>query len=233
MNNISKILPSIIIDTLSIKPVRLKEGIFLSDSIQLDIILKENNELKQLNQDCKATILYTTIVNNVATSIEQKDNITINVELSKITIYPNKNTLRQGLNKIEIKIYDLDESISLSPILLKVQETTDSEIIDNTNDIQSLKDLEDTLLNVGKEVIKLNTDIDGIENRITSAETTIINTVADMESIINSEIQENRDKINFESDRIDQAIEEIDNKLNNKNAEIDKYFLKSIELESF
>lgn len=233
MNNISKILPSIIIDTLSIKPVRLKEGIFLSDSIQLDIILKENNELKQLNQDCKATILYTTIVNNVATSIEQKDNITINVELSKITIYPNKNTLRQGLNKIEIKIYDLDESISLSPILLKVQETTDSEIIDNTNDIQSLKDLEDTLLNVGKEVIKLNTDIDGIENRITSAETTIINTVADMESIINSEIQENRDKINFESDRIDQAIEEIDNKLNNKNAEIDKYFLKSIELESY
>lgn len=232
-NDIKKILPSIIIDTLSIKPVRLKEGIFLSDSIQLDIILKENNELKQLNQDCKATILYTTIVNNVATSIEQKDNITINVELSKITIYPNKNTLRQGLNKIEIKIYDLDESISLSPILLKVQETTDSEIIDNTNDIQSLKDLEDTLLNVGKEVVKLNTDIDGIENRITSAETTIINTVADMESIINSEIQENRDKINFESDRIDQAIEEIDNKLNNKNAEIDKYFLKSIELEPY
>ena len=233
MNDISKILPSIIIDTLSVKPIRLKESIFLGDSVQLDLILKENNELKQLNQDCKATILYTTIVDNLATSIEQKENITINTELSKITIYPNKNTLRQGLNKIEIKLFDLDEQISLSPVLLNVQVTTDSEIIDNTNDIQSLKDLEDTLLNVGKEVIKLNADIDGVENRIASAENTIINKVADMESVVNLEIQSTRDKLTFEETRIDQAIEEMDRKLENKNAEIDKFFLKSIELEPY
>ena len=234
MSDIKKILPNIIIDALSVKFVRLKESIFLGDSVQLDIILKENNELKQLNQECKATILYTLLDSNVIDAIEQKDNILINTELSKITIYPNKNTLRQGLNKIEIKLFDLDEQIYLPSILLNVKPTSDSDvIIDNTNDIQSLKDLEDTLLNVGKEVIKLNTDIDGVEKRIASAETTIINTVADMESIVDLEIQETRDKIVFENNRIDQAIEEIDNKLNNKNAEIDKFFLKSMELESY
>lgn len=234
MNNISKILPSIIIDTLSVKPIILRhQQVFLSDSIQIDIILKENNELKKLNEDCKINILYSTTINNITTSIEQKDGFTIDIATSKITIVPKKNSLRLGLNKISIQIYDLDESINLSPILLNVQATMDSEIVDNTNDIQSLKDLEDTLLNVGKEVIKLNTDIDGVEKRMANAETTIINTVADMESIVDLEIQETRDKLTFEETRIDQAIEEMDNKLNNKNAEIDKFFLKSIELESY
>lgn len=233
MNNISKILPNIIIDTLSVRPIRLKESVFLGDHIEIPIILKENNELKKLNEDCKINILYSITVDNVTTSIEQKDGFTIDIATSKITIIPKKNSLRLGLNKIEIQIYDLDESINLSPIILNVQATTDSEIIDNTNDIQSLKDLEDTLLNVEKEVINLNLGIDDIENRIASAETTIVNKVADMKSVVDSEIQENRDKINFESDRIDQAIEEIDNKLNNKNAEIDSIFLKSIQLEPY
>lgn len=233
MNNIKKILPTIIIDTLCVKPIRLKESIFLGDSVQLDIILKENNELKQLNQDCKATILYTTIIDNVVNSIEQKDGFTIDTLTSKITIIPKKNALRLGLNKISIQIYDIDESIGISPILLNVQATTDSEIIDNANDIQSLKDLEDTLLNVGKEIIKLNTDIDGVENRIASAETTIIGTVSTMNTLVNEEIQSTRDKLAFEEARIDQAIEEMDNKLNNKNTEIDNIFLKSIKLEPY
>lgn len=233
MNNISKMLPSIIIDTLSVKPIRLKESIFLGDNIEIPIILKENNELKKLNEDCKINILYSATIDNITTSIEQKDGFTIDIATSKITIIPKKNALRLGLNKISIQIYDLDESISLSPILLNVQATTDSEIIDNTNDIQSLKDLEDTLLNVGKEVIKLNADIDGVEKRIANTETTIINTIADMESIVDLEIQETRDKLAFEETRIDQAIEEMDKKLNNKNDEIDSIFLKSIQLKPY
>lgn len=234
MENIRKKLSEINVDVLSVKPIRVKEQVFLSDDIEINLILKENDELKQLNQDCKAEILYSITNNDITTSVEQKDNVLIDTLLSKITIHPNKNALRLGMNKIEVKTFDTDEQFYLPSLLLNVQSTTDSNlIVDNSNEIQVLKDLENKLVTIDGEIVKVNTDIDNIETRITSAENTIIDKVADMESIINLEIKETRDKLTFEEARIDQAIEEMDNKLNNKNAEIDNIFLKSIQLEPF
>lgn len=233
-NDIRKKLSEINVDILSVKPIRVKEQVFLSDDIEINLILKENNELKQLNQDCKAEMLCSITNDDITTSVEQKDNVLIDTLLSKITIHPNKNALRLGMNKIQIKVCDLDEQFYLSPILLNVQETTDSNlIVDNSNEIQVLRDLENKLVTIDGEIVKVNTDIDNIETRITSAENTIIDKVADMESIINLEINETRDKLTFEETRIDQAIEEMDNKLNNKNTEIDNIFLKSIKLEPY
>lgn len=234
MENIRKKLSEINVDILSVKPIRVKEQVFLSDDIEINLILKENNELKQLNQDCKAEILYSVTSDGITTSVEQKDNILIDTLLSKITIHPNKNALRLGMNKIQIKVCDPDEQFYLFPILLNVQATVDSDlIVDNFNEIQVLKDLENKLVTIDGAIVKVNTNIDNIETRITSAENTIIDKVADMESIINLEINETRDKLDYESSKIDQAIEEMDNKLNNKNQEIDKFFLKSIQLEPF
>lgn len=234
MENIRKKLSEINVDILSVKPIRVKEQIFLSDDIEINLILKENNELKQLNQDCKAEILYSVTNDGITTSVEQKDNILIDTLLSKITIHPNKNVLRLGMNKIQIKVCDPDEQFYLFPILLNVQATADSDlVVDNSNEIQVLKDLENKLVTIDGEIVKVNTNIDNIETRITSAENTIIDKVADMESIINLEINETRDKLDYESSKIDQAIEEMDNKLNNKNQEIDKFFLKSIEMTPY
>ena len=234
MENIRKKLPEINVDILSVKPIKVKEQVFLSDDIEINLILKENDELKQLNQDCKAEILYSITNNNITTSVEQKDNVLIDTLLSKIIIHPNKNALRLGANKISIKIYDIDEQLYLCPLLLNVQATTDSNlIVDNSNEIQVLKDLENKLVEIDDEIVKVNTDIDNIETRIENAENTVANTVAEMESLVNLEINETRDKLTFEEARIDQAIEEMDNKLNNKNQEIDKIFLKSIEMTSY
>lgn len=58
MEEIKKILPTIFINTLDSKPIRIKQNIFIGDSVKISLVINEADELKQLHDGCTVNILY-------------------------------------------------------------------------------------------------------------------------------------------------------------------------------
>ena len=140
MEEIKKILTTISVNTLNSKPIRIKQNIFIGDSVKIPLLLTEGAELKQLHENCTVSILYSDLEGKEVR--QQTENITIDTITSTLSFVPENGKLIVGVNKIQICIKDLDEQIYLPPLILNVLATTDSTVINNETNIQTLYELQ-------------------------------------------------------------------------------------------
>lgn len=228
MEEILKKIPMIEIDTLSSKPIRIKTQVYLGDSILISLQLKENGEDKILHSGCTANILYS----DLESKNVREQNTGITIEGTNISFVPNK--LIVGVNKIELCIRDTDEVIYLCPLILNVLTTIDNNlIVDNSNDIQTLKQLKehidntnDVLRNTELQLVSIGEKIEALTTDISEADSLIKDTLEELQI----EVHETLVKANT---KIDTELENIQNKIENKFNEFNNQFSKIIKLEAY
>lgn len=221
MEEILKKIPLIDIDTLSSKPIRIKSQIYIGDSALITLQLKENGTDKVLHEGCSINILYSDMEGrNVR---EQKDKITIEGNL--ISFVPSK--LIIGVNKIELCISDADEIIYLCPLILNVLATTENDVIvDNANDIQTLKDLKEyvdtaseVLKNTDKQITLVGEKIEALTSDIAEADSLIKDTVEELKIEVHEALVNANTKIDTE---LDNMVKKIENKFDEFNSGFSK-----------
>lgn len=231
MEEIKKILPTIYVNTLESKPIRIKQNIFIGDSIKISLLLNEGDELKQLDDGCNAEILYSDLEGKEVK--QQTENITIDTVTSTLSFIPEDGKLLVGVNKIQICIKDLDEQIYLAPLILNVLATTDNTVINNENNIQTLYELQkyiddanNTLDTTKSKLNEVDIKIDQLVTEMGEAEELIKSTVEDLqievrEALVNANTQ------------IDTSLQAIEDKINGKFEEFNSNFSKITKLEAY
>ena len=231
MEEIKKILSTISVNTLNSKLIRIKQNTFIGDSVKIPLLLSEGDELKQLHDGCTVSVLYSDLEGKEVR--QQTENITIDTITSTLSFVPENGKLIVGVNKIQICIKDLDEQIYLPPLILNVLATTDSTVINNETNIQTLYELQ-------KYIDSANTTLDNTKVKLEEIDVKVDKLITDMgeadeliKSTVNDLQIEVRDALVNANTEIDTSLQAMEDKINNKFDELNSNFSKIIQLEAY
>lgn len=231
MEEIKKILPTISINTLNSKPIRIKENVFIGDSVKIPLLLSEGDELKQLHEGCTVEVLYSDLEGKEVK--QQTENITIDTVASTLSFIPEDEKLIVGVNKIQICIKDLDEQIYLAPLILNVLATIDNTVINNETNIQTLYELQ-------KYIDNANATLDSTKIKLNEVDSKIDQLITDMseaDELIKSSVNdlqiEVREALVNANTQIDTSLQVIEEKINGKFEEFNSNFSKITKLEAY
>ena len=231
MEEIKKILSTISVNTLNSKLIRIKQNTFIGDSVKIPLLLSEGDELKQLHDGCTVSVLYSDLEGKEVR--QQTENITIDTITSTLSFVPENGKLIVGVNKIQICIKDLDEQIYLPPLILNVLATTDSTVINNETNIQTLYELQ-------KYIDSANTTLDNTKVKLEEIDVKVDKLITDMgeadeliKSTVNDLQIEVRDALVNANTEIDTSLQAMEDKINNKFDELNSNFSKIINLEAY
>lgn len=231
MEEIKKILPIISVNTLSTKPTRIKNGVFIGDSVKISLVINEGDKLKQLHEDCTVNILYSDLEGKEVR--EQKDGVIIDTTTSTLSFVPSNGKLIVGVNKIEICISDLDEKIYLPPLLINVLSTTDNNVINSEAKIQTLYELQKYINSATETLDDTKNKLEDIDIKVDK----LITDMSDSDELIKSTVEdlqiEVREALVNANTEIDTSLQVMENKINNKFDEFNSNFSKIIQLESY
>lgn len=231
MEEIKKILPTISINTLDSKIIRIKQNIFIGDSVKISLIISEGDELKQLHDNCTVNILYSDLEGKEVRG--QTENIIIDTVTSTLSFIPSSGKLIVGVNKIEICIKDLDEKIYLPSLLINVLPTTDNNVINSETKIQTLYELQ-------KYITNATETLDITKNKLEDIDIKVDKLITDMsytDELIKSTVEdlqiEVREALVNANTEIDTSLQAMESKIDNKFNEFNSNFSKIIQLEAY
>ena len=231
MEEIKKILPIISTDLLSAKPMRCKQQVYVGDSLEIKLEIKENGFLKQLHEGCTVNILYSDLEGKEVR--EQKDGVIIDTITSTLSFAPSSGKLIVGVNKIEICISDLDEKIYLPPLLINVLSTTDNTLVNRESKIQTLYELQKYIDSATETLDDTKNKLEDIDIKVDK----LITDMSDSDELIKSTVEdlqiEVREALVNANTEIDTSLQVMENKINNKFDEFNSNFSKIIQLESY
>lgn len=204
-----------------------KEGMACkaNDNIVLNIELVEGGLKKELSNDCSISLITSILLDNGITETYRQNNkehggieVITDETSTKILIKPmdffTLNTSSAVIS--EIVISDANESISTQKFKFRVVGTLNGDIIKSAFDSINTLDELDKLIEAEKQaLLELRDEVSAIG--------------IDMDNKI---IEINK-KIALEDDKVDQAIQVIDDKINNMNNTIDTQVVKSIPLNIY
>lgn len=223
------------LDTKQVKPLRDKSWqTFIGDSVILNIKILEDGNTKPFDTNSVITVLYT---NNINT-IEQKSNVVdsgisiVDCENGVIQVKPKDNYLSEGFNIITVSITDEDENITLQQFIFNTLSTVnDAVIIESKDDIETLTEL----ARIIEDFPLVTEELDKVSASAEAMITTVNDKIVEADSIISDSIEgldiEVHEALVSANLKVDDELGKMQDRIDNKNNELDIIFLKSVELE--
>lgn len=224
-DKIAKILTPLEINVTDSKLIKTKESVFNGEDFILDIIVKENDSLKEFNENCKVNCLIT-----MDNKTYEEENIDFDYTTSAISF---SRKLGKGKNMLTLSIADVNEVIYLCPIMINCIATSDNELIENNNDIRVFKDLEvaieegkNSIASINTDIVIVNNSVEKLTQDVVEVDKFVRDTVQDLETEVHEKLVETEIKA-------DNELQRIQDKVDGKLEKMDTLYNKSITLEPY